>query len=399
MQKYRLIIVDDEYLVRKGLRETINWNSLNIEIVGEYSNGKFALEAVNNLKPDLIISDIRMPVMDGLEFAAILSKQKFDGAIIYYSGYSDFEYVRKALEYGVSGYVLKPIENEQLVEKVKEVLTVLEKNRRNKLALHRMEQNVPYVVEMFFHKLLDGELEQRILSQMQFLNVKIPQSGTAIFCMVLENNDKTLSNVYAKLKTALENFGVLGYESEKEFIILTGLKDKNVIKNFVDNLLNEQSKHSACRLSVGISDEYNGVESLPKRAAQAKKLALSFAFPNVHNVKLQTPTGDFGNKNKLIDELLTLISENYSQKITVTWAAKKLFVSESHLMHETKEVLNKTFNDLLREYRILKAKQMLSKGDLRVGEVATAVGFSDVRYFTKIFKDTVGCSPAEYMKK
>ena len=85
-----------------------------------------------------------------------------------------------------------------------------------------------------------------------------------------------------------------------------------------------------------------------------------------------------------------------AEKVTVKWAAEKLFVSESHLMHEFKVETGKTFNDCLKYYRIAKAKELLKQGTMRVNEIAAAVGFSDGRYFGQVFKEQVGVTPSEY---
>ena len=94
---YRILIVDDEALVRRGIKKSINWNELDIEMVAEAENGVEALEQVLENVPDIILLDICMPKMDGLEFASIIKQKYPQIRIVIITGFDDFEYARSAL--------------------------------------------------------------------------------------------------------------------------------------------------------------------------------------------------------------------------------------------------------------------------------------------------------------
>lgn len=394
MAKYKLIIVDDEYLVRKGLINTVDWASLDIEIADECENGKQALASVLRYKPDLIISDVRMPVMDGLELAEKLEELDFDGAVIFYSGYSDFEYVRKALEYGVSGYVLKPVENIQLTEKVKETLAALEERRKKHAAFESLVSGLANIKEMYFSKLEEGIDDKSLRDQLSVLNLSLPQCGLAVYGKSLRVEDVTFVKVYEGLEKALENFGVLGCLRADRLIIITGLTDRDVLCGCAERLL-EQTYGGKIFASVGVSAPFGKGLTLEKAVEQAKKAA----SPVLKVGGVYTCGDSFGTDGKpkrMVEDALALIYEHYSEKISVKWVADKLFVSVSHLMHEFKVQTGKTFNDCVKGYRIAKAKELLKEGNLRVNEVAAAVGFSDGRYFGQVFREYVGKSPSEY---
>ncbi|MDR2267399.1 MAG: response regulator, partial [Christensenellaceae bacterium] len=131
---FKLLIVDDEILIRKGLSETIDWASIDVQIVGEATNGVEGLEMVASLKPDIIISDIRMPIMDGIAMAKELQNNNFDGIVIILSGYSEFTYAQQAITSDIVAYMLKPTDNEMLLK------TVVESSR--KLATRRAKNRI-----------------------------------------------------------------------------------------------------------------------------------------------------------------------------------------------------------------------------------------------------------------
>lgn len=117
-----VLLVDDEMFVRKGLAALIDWGALGYAVTGEAENGEEALAMIGELKPDLVITDIRMPVMDGLELIRNVRQQyKVSPCFIIVSGYHDFKYAQQALRYGVQDYVLKPIDEVELQDTLRKL--------------------------------------------------------------------------------------------------------------------------------------------------------------------------------------------------------------------------------------------------------------------------------------
>lgn len=129
---YRLMIADDERIVLKGIRNTIDWASLDAEVVATAENGeefyKKALECV----PDIALVDIRMPVMDGLEAIDKLRPVLQDCQFIIFTAYEDFSYAKRALELGVMAYITKPVLKNEVIEKVRLAVERLEARENGK---------------------------------------------------------------------------------------------------------------------------------------------------------------------------------------------------------------------------------------------------------------------------
>ena len=135
---YRILLVDDEILVRDAIKENIDWKSLDCELVGDCENGKQAAEFVKEHPVDIVLTDILMPYMDGMELSKFLHDNYPDVVIVIFSGFGEFEYAKKAIQYGVSEYLLKPVTAMELtgvINKMKEKVDQLrrEKNKMNKL--------------------------------------------------------------------------------------------------------------------------------------------------------------------------------------------------------------------------------------------------------------------------
>ena len=112
----KVLVVDDEVLVRKGIVMETDWESLDCEVVAEASNGEEALKAVHKYNPDLIICDIRMPQMDGIEMLTRIRKENNNTYVIFLTAYSDFQYAQSAIKLSASDYLLKPFEDDELEE-------------------------------------------------------------------------------------------------------------------------------------------------------------------------------------------------------------------------------------------------------------------------------------------
>lgn len=140
---YKVIIVDDETKIRNGLAHLFPWNQSGFEVVGDFSNGRLAYEYALSHSVDLILSDIRMPVMDGLQLSQqLLSLQ--DVKIVFFSGYQDFDYARQALKNGVFDYLLKPVKYEDLLNCLERVQTVLDLSRPEQ----KKTENLSYYDQM-----------------------------------------------------------------------------------------------------------------------------------------------------------------------------------------------------------------------------------------------------------
>jgi Response regulator containing CheY-like receiver domain and AraC-type DNA-binding domain len=113
---FRVVIVEDEELVRKGLVHVTNWKEMDCMVVGEAKNGEEGINIIRRIKPDIVISDVRMPRLDGISMIRSLMEEDNDSNIYYIllTAYSDFEYARNALKLGISDYILKPFHDEEL---------------------------------------------------------------------------------------------------------------------------------------------------------------------------------------------------------------------------------------------------------------------------------------------
>jgi two-component system response regulator YesN len=130
----RVVIVEDELLVKKGLMLTTDWESFECEVVGEASNGIEGIDVITRQRPDIVITDIRMPGIDGIQMIEALAG-KVDVEYIIISGYSEFEYARKAVKLGVKDYLIKPINDDELVAAIKKACNAV----RNKKKINRIE--------------------------------------------------------------------------------------------------------------------------------------------------------------------------------------------------------------------------------------------------------------------
>lgn len=129
--KRKVLIVEDEVLVREGLKSVIGWDKLGMEVVGDAANGRQALEIYERERPDIVLTDIRMPVMDGLELIARIREEDKKTGIVILTCYEEFGYLQEALRMGVSDYILKlkmkPAEIEAAMAKVKRSWTKMRK--------------------------------------------------------------------------------------------------------------------------------------------------------------------------------------------------------------------------------------------------------------------------------
>ncbi|MBZ4646881.1 MAG: two-component system, response regulator YesN [Petroclostridium sp.] len=250
---YKLLIVDDEQWIRQGLREVIDWEMYGISEVWEAEDGGCALDIIRKNQPDIVITDIRIPDVNGLELSTILKQEYPQIKVIFISGYQDFNYAREAISLGVYNYILKPLNENEVIKTVQKCIIDIEKER-----LQQRETNQP-------------------------------------------------KNRFEELKG-------------------TGMR-------------------------------------------------------------------------KIIREVVDYVNKYYNKKVSLASAADFVHLNPSYLSKLFCEEMGEPFTRYLMKVRIQKAKELLKEPRYKIYEVGDRVGYSDIKYFVKIFKDMEGMTPAEYRKK
>ena len=152
---YRVFIVDDEPLICKGLRETIEWDSLGLEISGEAHNGIEAMALIAATHPHILITDIRMPGMDGISLIKAIREHDLNTRIIILSGFSDYRFLKEAIRLGVDGYLLKPIDTDELISNLCNLVHVIEEEM---LKSARMYQGMELLRTNTLNRLVSNEI-------------------------------------------------------------------------------------------------------------------------------------------------------------------------------------------------------------------------------------------------
>jgi two-component system response regulator YesN len=399
----KMIVIDDEYLVRRGIKETIDWQKYNIEIIGEADNGKKGLKLIKELNPDIVISDIKMPVMDGVELVKNIQKERLDVGIIILSGYKDFDFAKKALEGGAFEYLLKPIENQELITSVLRAIDNTEKQRTLNSKANIFDEQKSLIENSLVMDLLTNNYQdyQRISEKLNQLNSPIPKSGFLVVINIddsefedITDNLISFTNEYLRGLYQLNNSYYLNHFNQDIVIMID--TNKESLKEYFASVIDRFEETENQSLSIGISNHYQDNFDLHDRFEEAKKALESKLYIGFsHLLFFEDKTIDL---KPIVRDVMDYIAKNYANNISVKSAAEALFVSESYLLHQFKEHSNKTFNDCLSKHRVLMAKKKLLDHDKRIYEVASEVGYQDVKYFSQIFKKRVGMTPSEFRK-
>lgn len=189
---YDIMIVDDEQIIREGLINAIAWNKYGYNITAQAENGKKALEIAKKVKPHMILTDIYMPVMDGIDFAKKIKEELPETVVIFLSGYDEFTYAQKAIEIGIFRYLTKPISEKELLMVLKEAEKDLEHHELEQAQINKLKQliqeSLPLLKERFLLNLVKGELhEKEITDKLEYLGITI--SADHFLCMVLSLDD------------------------------------------------------------------------------------------------------------------------------------------------------------------------------------------------------------------
>ncbi|HEY9595552.1 MAG TPA: response regulator, partial [Spirochaetia bacterium] len=158
----KLVIVEDEEIIRNGLLENVKWRSLGIEVVGQAEDGQEAEELIDRARPDIVVSDIRIPFLDGLTLAEHVTEKYPGTAIVLLSGYDDFDYARRAITIGVEDYILKPIDLDNFSDVLRRVCRKIETLRREKHEVEELRNGADRLKRVLRERLVADLIAERI---------------------------------------------------------------------------------------------------------------------------------------------------------------------------------------------------------------------------------------------
>lgn len=232
---YKVILVDDEYLTRNAISRNTPWEEAGFMLAGSAENGRAAIKLVEEKQPDLVLTDICMPIMDGIELSAYIYEHHPEIKVIIISGYDDFEYAKQALKYEVSDYILKPITSVELVEELKRMREKLDASRKEKSRVERIqreyEKNIPTLRSHFLNRLLEGSYLKNDIS-VQLEHFQIPVTGVYQAVVMIEPEDASeFFSGYPDVTEDLVDFSIANITSE-----IVG-KEKDII--FFQNTENQ----------------------------------------------------------------------------------------------------------------------------------------------------------------
>lgn len=281
MEKIKVIIIDDEMLIRKLIRMKMDTVSLGVEIVGEYSNSFSALEGVRELKPDIVISDICMPEEDGIVFSEKCLKIMPEAKIIILTGYNDFDYARRSIKAGVFDYLMKPIQREELNATIKKAADQIREARQKKKMEEKfreeIQNNLPILREHFLNQIMTQETNEVDLeSRLKSYGIEINTSEDAYVQIAILVTSEMLQNPVLAEKICQEARAF--FESEKYISILSDSWKRIIIVNnnteipfheCVDLLIQLLETKTGGQLRSGISKEYSSWKNLHKAYEEA----------------------------------------------------------------------------------------------------------------------------------
>jgi two-component system response regulator YesN len=383
-----MFIVDDEPLVLLTLKSICDWESKGIHIIGEAENGKTALEFITTHPSiHLILTDVDMPVMDGLELAETLKKNGSDIPVIFLSSHSNFDYVRRALKSGAYDYILKSEMNEHsLLELVQHAASksvkIDQSNSENSLEKDRAR------TEFFTIILEEKNSDENTLSAL-FEHCRFAVNYPFHF-MILKPGDISLvrnrykNNLYDFQKTAsdlLKHFvpdaeGDSGAISFDQYYLFMPDTEK------LENVFELFYKSAWTYLDIGFERKKNN-----------KAVTDISSFKNSFSACLK----DFLPPSRIVIRSRRYIREHFNNpELDLAEIAQYSEVSKNHLSWEFSRETGETISDFITRTRIHEAEKLLMETNLRIYEIAEKTGYINVETFSRAFKKITGQSPSRF---
>lgn len=387
----RLILVDDEKVILNSLTRYINDQLPDFEICSCFYDGTEALDYLTEHPVDIVLTDICMPQMDGLELAREICNRMPLCVVIILSGYSEFEYAQNAIKYNVFNYMLKPLDYRELKKVLIEARSTVETRRKMQSSSDLSEEEKEiFFVDLFFGSIFSvKELKERFsalhfpftLENSEGYLIKLSFSEDSLAITRHYEIDRLILSVKNVLFFSLPNthFYFIRKSSFDYYYIAVGnhlpnTQDSRQIQNNIKDLL-----FLECRV-----DLYHHFNSF-KEFIQKKKLLSTDSEPAAQ------PEED------LIQKAIDYINVNYAQDLSRETVAASLYLSPSHFSYLFKQKTGTSFLDFLTTVRMQKSIELL-KTNMRINDIAERVGYQNRNRFVINFRQYTTYTPTEYRR-
>ena len=286
----KLLIVDDEAEIRKGIKNKIQWEENGVIVCGEAENGLEAIEMINRLHPDILLVDIRMPVMNGLELIEYISSYNPDIKSVILSGHDDFSYAQKALKLGARDYLLKPCMPAQILETVLKVKAEIESFNTTREMLDKMKvqlnEALPLLKEKLLTRLVKGEINdlQYIREKFELFKVNLDVKNAAVALIRMDEMQLIAKNYGSEdielMKFAIKNIieeilsGIIKcevFENNDDVAVMLNTGNSAEIMPFLNKIKDSIKNKLGLCVSVGIGNSYEDLENVHLSYIEAVK--------------------------------------------------------------------------------------------------------------------------------
>jgi len=407
----KVFLVDDEIVVREGIRESFPWDETPYVLVGEAPDGEMALPMIRDTNPDIVITDIRMPFMDGIELCRIMRAQMPWIGVVVLSGYDEFEYARQCIQLGVREYLLKPINSEALKGALDKVSAQLEAERNtfeHAASLRaRMESGGKLVKEKLIGSLFSNEAAEEdahnVLTQLTSMGCSVPAPFytviDAAFSPVGEGQAVAAELSEGSGGTVLPSPGRVGTR-----FLISGETGEDVEERayaFATTLVRELEHTGSSEIRVGIGEIVNKPEEIYqsfKTARHIRHLLVERTDEKAIILGVREMGEPADEKTPaVISEAKLYMSLHFTNpNLMLQDVAKAVNMSSSRFSTVFSQQNGQTFTEYLMTLRLKKAKEMLRTTGEKSSQIAREVGYNDAHYFSYIFKKNTGLTPSEY---
>ena len=374
---YKVLFAEDELLVRLGLQNSIPWSKYEMEVAALADNGMEAYRLFEEIHPDILITDLRMEGMDGLELVKRVREIDKECAIVVISCLNDFETLRKLIPYNINAYVLKASIS------IDEVCNVLEQTKEYLISIGRTAKKVIPDLEKpedIISKYLLGDTVISLEDDFEIFEHLL------LFSLEEENKDK-INKLAMDFIYELVNRQIPGE-------MLVPLKDKEfcVFYRSTEKKMDERIK----RINNSIGD-FLGVRFKITHSSRRKAENLKDWFDRAYVQQYEINIDENSGK-ALIQKSIEYMQEHFRESLTLTDISRTIGLSVSYFSYLFKQETGKNYIEYLHEIRLLETMKDLMNTDEKVVVVAQKNGFQNLEYFSRYFKKQTGESPARWRK-